>query len=325
MPVKNAAMTDTLFVADAATPRVASEPTRWQLRLRRLGAYVELTKPNLTLFVVITTLLGLHWGNPHGNWLLFLATLVGTALSAGGACGLNMAIEHREDALMTRTRRRPIPLGTLSAKEAVVFSSLLIGVGCALLAVWVNLLTAALAAASAAIYVFIYTPLKRKTPVATWVGAIPGALPPVMGFTAARNSLDPQALIIFAVLFFWQLPHFYALALMYKDDYSRGGFKVQPIEGAFDRVALERQIVLSTGALLLASAGLFALGYAGPVYAIGATLAGGLLVYRVTRLLQTHSVAQARRLFFSTLIYLPVLVIALLADTPHPLRRFIGG
>jgi protoheme IX farnesyltransferase len=293
---------------------------------RTLSGLLQLTKPSLMLMVVVTTLLGLHLGS-NGDWPWALAgwTLLGTALSGGGACGINMALEHEADAQMRRTAKRPIPAGHVSPFAAFGFSLALLFIGNAVLWRQANPLTALLSMMAAAVYVLLYTPLKRATPMATWLGAIPGALPPVMGFTAVRGVIDTQAVIVFGILFFWQLPHFWALAVMYQEDYTRGGFKVQPIAGAhFDRARLENHILWATATLLVVSVLLFVRGDAGWIYLAGALLAGGLFMQRAVVLRLSHRVADARRLFYASLIYQPVLVAALVLDKPQALMRALG-
>lgn len=293
---------------------------------RTLTGLVHLTKPELMLMVVVTTLLGLHLGsNGDLPWALVGWTLLGTALSGGGACGINMALEHEADAQMRRTQKRPIPRGHVSPFAAFGFSLAILFIGNTLLWTKANPLTAMLSLLAAAVYVLLYTPLKRSTPVATWVGAIPGALPPMMGWTAVRGTIDTPAVIIFGILFFWQLPHFWALAVMYQDDYARGGFKVQPIAGArFDHERLEQHILWATVTLIAMSLTLFLRGDAGWVYLGGALSAGGLFLFRAIVLRRSHKVADARRLFFASLIYQPVLVAALVLDKPQALLRAFG-
>lgn len=296
-----------------------SEPTLTSA----LRALYRLTKPNLTLLVMVTTMLGLFLASDGALTLPLIAfTLVGTALTAGGACGINMVVERDLDALMPRTMARPLPANEIPVRTATVFSLALLALGAALLDNHVNRLTALLSLVTAAVYVFVYTPLKRVGPIAIWVGAIPGALPPVMGFTAVRGYLDVEALLVFAILFFWQLPHFWALGLMYEDDYKRGGFKL--ISSASARVRAQ-QILAWVMALLVVALQPAVFGFAGPIYIVGATISGLWLLRRAVLLtLNATDRTRARAVFLGTIIYQPLIILALLADRPMALLRLVG-
>src|SRR5580700_5057675 len=206
--------------------------------MRRLADYYELIKPRMNLLVLGTTAVGYYMA-AHGrtDWPKVMHTLLGTALLAAGAAVLNQVVERRHDANMRRTARRPIAAARIGATEALVFGTIVTLAGLAELMLRVNAITAALGAATFFTYVFIYTPLKRITTLCTIVGAIPGALPTVMGWTAVNGGLPPgalaallpQAVVLFGILFFWQLPHFLAIAILYKDDYAHAGFKMLPV------------------------------------------------------------------------------------------------
>jgi protoheme IX farnesyltransferase len=275
--------------------------------------WLELTKPRITTMVVVTALVGFVTASPGPAWgLLLAATLVGTGLVAAGAGVLNHLLERDTDALMLRTRSRPLPAGRLGAAEAAGFGALLSasGVGCLF---WrCGPLAAAVASFTWASYLFVYTPLKRRTPLATLVGAVPGALPPVIGWAAASGRLEPGAFILFAILFLWQVPHFLAVSWLYRDDYARAGFPMLPVldrEGAFTA----RQAVLHSASLLVVSLAPAVAGFAGPAYVAGAFLLGAGLTFSALRLARARDLVSARVLFVASLLYLPALSSLLLA------------
>ena len=273
---------------------------------------LTLTKPRITLLVVATTLVGFYLGAEEtvSVWLLFHA-LLGTGLTAAGASALNMAFEWEADSKMRRTETRPIPSGRLSMLHGLLFGSALCISGSIYLFFFVNLLTASLAVITASLYLFAYTPLKKKSSLCTIVGAVPGAIPPMMGWTAARNSLDFEAWWLFAILFLWQLPHFLAIAWLYREDYERGGFPMLPVidkEGKQTSV----QIVLETLALLgitllPATVRVFHL-----PYFIGAFLLGIVFLAMGIKLARTKSSCSARRLLLTSVVYLPCLLILMM-------------
>ncbi len=270
--------------------------------------YLELTKPRVTFLVVITTLVGYYLG-ARGDVDAFrlLYTLIGTALVAGGTSALNQYLERDIDAKMTRTMNRPLPTGRLTPRQALIFAYgiTLMGLICLVLAV--NLLTAALAAATHIFYVFMYTPLKQKTSLSTLVGAIPGALPPVGGWTAARNDLGIEALVLFAILFLWQLPHVLAISWLYSEDYKRGGFPLLPIIDPQGR-STSRQIIANCLALLPVSLLPTLIGLAGPVYFIGALILGlAFLGFGIFVAIEKNNVS-TRRMMLASLAYLPALL-----------------
>jgi protoheme IX farnesyltransferase len=247
-----------------------------------------------------------------------LIALVGIALVAGGASGLNQVIERDVDALMERTRRRPIPSGRVSVMSATVFTSLLAISGVIYLDVFVNRLTAILALASIVSYVFVYTPLKQVSSLSTLVGAIPGALPIMGGWTAARPELGPGAWTLFGILCFWQLPHFMALAWLFRDDYRRGGLKML---GVLDPEARQTRIqaVLYAVALVPMSLLPVLIGLSGAVYGVAALLLGGAYVAASVQFFVRADLPSARRLFRASLLYLPILLIFLAFDRgPYP-------
>ena len=274
---------------------------------------IELTKPRITAMVVFTALVGfVTAADAPLRGAALAAALVGTGLVAAGAAVLNQVLERDTDALMERTRQRPLPAGRVLPAEAVAFGTGVTLAGHALLLAVCGPLPAAVAFVTWASYLFVYTPLKRRTPLATLVGAVPGALPPVIGWTARTGSLDQGAFILFAILFLWQVPHFLAIAWLYRDDYARGGFPMLPVldrEGSFTA----RQAVVHSLALLLVSLLPFPAGIAGPVYLAGAALLGVALTLFAVRLLSLRTLPAARGLFLASVLYLPALSSLLLA------------
>jgi heme o synthase len=275
---------------------------------RRLADFLTLTKPEITFNVVLTALVG-FLAAAHGTVapLVLLRALLGTALVAGAASALNQWVEREHDAVMKRTIRRPLPAGRLAPGDGLAFGLALGVTGTAYLGLAVNPLAAALAAATAASYLLVYTPLKRVTSLATVVGAVPGAMPPLIGWAAARGDLGPGAWVLFLILFFWQMPHFLALAALYRRDYARAGFRVLPVVDP-DGASTGRQSVLYALALLVVSLLPTPLGMAGPLYFFGALALGGGFVYYGLRLaISPESHLHASGLFRYSLLYLPVL------------------
>src|SRR5262245_51767815 len=265
------------------------------LPLSRASAadWLELTKPRITLLVVFTALVGFVTASPASPWgSLLAAALVGTGLVAAGASAINMVMERDTDALMHRTRSRPIPAGRIRPSDARWFGALLSLSGLALLAGLCNPLAALVAFATWASYLFAYTPLKRRTHLSTLVGAVPGALPPVIGWAAARQSLDGGAFVLFAILFLWQIPHFLAIAWIYREDYARAGLPMLPVLDPDGRLT-GRQAVLHSLALLLVSLTPVAAGFGGPVYLGGAVVLGTAMTVAAFRLAVFRTVAAA--------------------------------
>ncbi|HEX2972593.1 MAG TPA: heme o synthase, partial [Tepidisphaeraceae bacterium] len=242
--------------------------------LSRLRDFYELTKPRMNFLVVITTAVGYYLAVRHSfEWLNLLNAIVGTTLTAAGASVLNQHAERKYDARMRRTADRPLPAGRVASREALIFGIALALAGTSYLALAVNGLTATLGAATLLSYVLIYTPMKRHTSLCTVIGAIPGAIPPVMGWTAVHNALSPEAVTLFIVLFLWQIPHFLAIAILYRDDYAAAGFKMLPVVD-HDMAATSRQIVLYSVSLIPATLLPAALHMAGLVYFAWALLLG---------------------------------------------------
>lgn len=279
-----------------------------------LSAYVELAKLRITALVMFTALVGFVAAAPEAPaGTVLVAALLGTGLVSAGASVFNMLLERDSDALMVRTRLRPLPSGRLRPVEALAFGVAVTALGLGLLAWLCGSLAAAVALVTWLSYVFLYTPLKPVTSLATIVGAVPGALPPVIGWAAARGSLDLGAGILFAILFLWQIPHFLAIAWMYREDYARGGFPMLPVLDQQGRMTA-RQSFANAVALLLVSLMPTPVGLAGPWYLAGALLLGLAFVAAAFRLLRQRDMASARRLFLASVIYLPLLTSLLMID-----------
>jgi protoheme IX farnesyltransferase len=280
----------------------------------RAHDYVALAKPRLNMLVVASTLAGYVMGiGDSTQFGILLGTLVGTALVAGGASAFNQLLERESDGLMRRTRLRPLPDGRLGARDALVFAAVLSATGLLVLAAFVNALSAAVALATLASYAVVYTPLKRRTSFATVIGAIPGALPPVIGWAAARNDLSQGAWVLFGIVFLWQLPHFLAIAWIYRDDYARAGIPMLPVIEPDGR-STARQAVVYAAALLPLALAPTLVGMSGVAYFVGAFALTVLFLALAVRFAVTRAARDARRLFFGSIIYLPLLWILMIAD-----------
>lgn len=276
-----------------------------------VAAYWELTKPGITRLVVLTAAAGFLLGARGAVDPALLAhALLGTALVAAGTNALNQWWERDADARMDRTRRRPLPSGRLRPEDALAFATAIAVTGILWLAAFVNTLTAGLAAVSLASYVLAYTPLKQRTPLALFVGAVPGALPILGGWTAAGAGLTPPGWVLFGILFLWQLPHFLALGWLYRDDYVRGGFAMLS-RGDPDGRVTARQALLFAAALVAVSLGPVPVGLAGTPYLVGAAVLGLALLGWSAEMMRHPSPAQARRLFLASVLYLPALLLLL--------------
>lgn len=277
------------------------------------AVYADLVKARLTLLVLLTTLVGFYvgWRGPM-NYLLMVHALLGTALVASGAAALNQLLEREHDARMRRTASRPLPSGRMQPVTVMLFGGICSLAGTIYLALLVNPLTSVLGAVSLVSYLFIYTPLKRITWLNTAVGAIPGALPPLMGWAAARGELT-GGWVLFGILAFWQMPHFFAIAWIYRDEYAKAGFQMLPaVDPDGSRTA--QQAVSHTLGLLPISLIPFIFHLAGPVYLAGAILLGAGYLGCAVQFARRLDVQSAKRLFFASIIYLPLLLIVLVAD-----------
>ncbi|HWY52185.1 MAG TPA: heme o synthase [Chthoniobacterales bacterium] len=272
---------------------------------------VELVKARLTLLVLLTTAVGFYLGAEGPiNFGALLHTVFGTASAAAGAAALNQWWECNLDALMQRTRSRPVPAGRMRPRDVVILGAALSIFGVAYLAFVCNALSAALAAITIIIYVFAYTPLKRVSTFNTALGAVPGALPPMIGWAAARGTLNAGAWSLFAILFLWQLPHFFAIAWMCRDDYARAGFQMISSDDRSGERSASQSVFFCM--LLFVVAGLPAfLGIATVLYLLAELILGGVFIAVAMRFLKTRTVLDARRLFITSIIYLPLLLGAL--------------
>lgn len=281
---------------------------------RRALDFLLLTKPRVVAMVLVTTIVGYYLGSSGAtDFLRLLSTLIGTVLAAAGTLALNQFLERDLDARMERTRLRPLPDGRLQPGESLAFGTAITVGG--LLHLWlaVGALAAAVTAATVALYLFVYTPLKLRSPLCMVVGAIPGALPPVVGWVAASGEFGAGAWVLFSILYLWQLPHTLAIARLYRDDYARAGIRVLPVVDP-NGTSTERQIV--AGCLALLTVGLLPtlLGLTGAVYFFGALLLGlGFLVCGMSQAV-SRSVATARRLVFASVLYLPLLLGLMVLD-----------
>ncbi|MBV8520317.1 MAG: protoheme IX farnesyltransferase [Acidobacteria bacterium] len=275
--------------------------------------YLELSKSRIVLMVLITTAAGYFFAAPHVDPLLFLHALIGTALVAAGTNALNQFVEREHDAKMLRTRTRPLPAGRITPRAALVFSAAIAVAGTLYLGVAVNWLTALLGVVTLASYIFVYTPLKRVSTICTLVGAIPGAIPPLMGWTAATNQLAVGGWILFGILFLWQLPHFMAISWMYRDDYARGGFAMLSVRDG-DGTAVAGQAIYYSLGLLGVSVLPTLYGLAGPFYLAGAVAAGSALLVAAIRFFFHRGARNARKLFMLSNLYLLTVMVLLVLD-----------
>ncbi|MEX0718125.1 MAG: heme o synthase [Planctomycetaceae bacterium] len=297
----------------AAPARAVASRVRGALA-SRFADYLELTKPRIAALALLTVMVGYTLGAAD-HWRLapLLHALAGVALVAAGSSALNQFLEWRTDALMRRTASRPLPSGRIAPIEALAFGSALGIAGVAYLALRVNALTAALSAATLVLYVFAYTPAKRTTGLCTTIGAIPGAMPPVLGWAAAGGALDHGALALFGILFLWQFPHFLAIGWLYRDEYAGAGLKMLPAAGRSARIVG----LLSVGyALALVPISLWPtrLALAGDWYFLAATLLGAAYAAGAVRFLVRGTQGAARGLLWISLVYLPLVLLALTAD-----------
>jgi protoheme IX farnesyltransferase len=280
----------------------------------RAGDFVTLTKPRLNFLVLITTLAGMYLGAPEGVPLAILVHgLVGTALVAGGAAALNQVWERETDSLMRRTRLRPIAGGRLRIADGTWFGILLAGTGLVELAWEVNTLSAAVAAATLVSYVLVYTPLKKRTSLATLIGAVPGALPPVIGWAAATGTISIPAIVLFGIVFLWQMPHFLAIAWLYRDDYEHAGIPLLPVLEPDGR-RTGQQALLYAAALWPVSLLPAVVGIADAPYSIVATVLGFGLIALSALFARDRTTKTARHLFLYSITYLPLLWAALVID-----------
>ena len=294
------------FANVAAKPLVIERKPELS-RPARLAAYLELTKPRITMLVVLTAAAGFCLGSSNGiDYVGLLNMSVGIALLSSGIATLNQYIERDTDGLMRRTEGRPLPAGKLAPAQALIFGSLLSLIATLYLWVLINPLTALLGVATFASYLFVYTPLKTRTTLSVVLGAFPGAVPPLIGWTAATGQVTVAALILFAILFLWQFPHFLAIAWMYREDYARAGIKMLPVVEPDGKVT-GQQIITYTAMLVPVSLLPALIGLAGTIYFAGALAIGLVFFYYSVRAARGRTSWQARQLLLASVLYLPVL------------------
>ncbi len=295
-----------------ATTHLLANPVSLETIKSRLRDYVTLTKPEVNLLILMTTSAGYYLGS-HGPLHIpgLLNTLVGTLLVASGTATLNQWMERSWDGQMRRTASRPLPAGRISAREAFWFGMAVSILGGLYLVLTVNRLSALLAIFTLLSYLLIYTPLKRKTPLCTALGAIPGAMPTLIGWAGASGAIPLKAWFLFAILFLWQFPHFLAIALMYREDYARAGYRMLP---SFDEESrFTRAEILGFTILLIAATMIPAVAHTGPVYLVGMTASGAYLLYYVSQLMKSASRALASRVVHASVLYLPVVLAMMIA------------
>jgi len=299
-------------MSQTLTKPIPVDEPRARAATRSVADYLTLTKPRITAMVVITTWVGYALAasiQPTGGpgLVTLLATLIGAAWSCMGASVLNQCMEIDTDARMQRTRRRPLPAGRIGPSAALIFGLTLCAAGLAVLAFGANPLAAVISGLIIAIYTLIYTPMKRLSPISTIVGAVPGAMPPLIGYAAVTGTLAIPAWLAFGVMFVWQVPHFLAIAWLYRDDYARGGFPMWPVIDPSGRAAFRRALVGCVILLPLGVAPTF-LGVAGWVHGLGSILAGAAFLALAVQLSRTQTREAARRLFLASLVYLPLVL-----------------
>lgn len=282
--------------------------------------YIALTKPRITWLILMSMGVGYFFGFNHGwrglsDWIILADTMLGTALIASGTAALNQWYERDSDAFMRRTAGRPLPAGKMTANRALWFGIVVAGAGFLELALRVNWLTGALGAFTLVSYLFVYTPLKQRTHLSTVVGALPGAMPPLMGFAASYGGLTKEAWVLFAILFVWQFPHFLAIAWMYRDDYARAGIRMLPVVEP-DGMSTARQIILYASTLIPVSLFPVLFGMSGRIYLFGALALGGWFLYTGVRVAFDLTNIRARRVLLASVIYLPAIYGLMMFDRP---------
>ena len=296
-----------------ATTNLIANSIAPQKLISKLRDFYTLTKPEVNLLILMTTSAGYYLASPRGAFRIagLINTLLGTLLVASGTATLNQWMERVWDGQMRRTAKRPLPSGRLSARKAFLFGLGLSIAGGLYLAITVNRLSALLAVSTLLSYLLIYTPLKRKTPLCTLLGAFPGAMPTLIGWAGASAGIDRHAWYLFSILFLWQFPHFLAIALMYREDYARAGYKMLPdfdLDSRFTRAE-----IVGFTLILIAMTMLPLVGRGGPIYSTAMLLAGAFMLYHVVKLAQSTSKVLASRVVHASVIYLPVVLAILIA------------
>lgn len=282
-----------------------------------IGPYIELTKPRITWLILMSTAIGYYFGVGPAGWSVWtlLHTMLGTGLLASGTAALNQWYESAADARMNRTKGRPIPSGRLTPLNALLFGVALAIVGFYDLVIFVNALTGFLGLFTLITYLWIYTPLKQKSPHSTTVGAIPGAMPPLIGYAASSGTLAWEAWVLYAILFVWQFPHFYSIAWMYREDYGRAGIRMLPVVEP-DGESTARQILFFSLLLIPISALPAMLSMTGNLYLFGAALMGAYFLRAGIRVVRERTVLRARGVLLASVAYLPVLYALMIVDRP---------
>ena len=295
----------------ASAPPISASPT---CEKAGVGVFLELIKARLTSLVLLTTLVGFYVGSPGvPDYALMFHALVATGLVASGAAALNQLLEREHDAKMTRTSSRPLPSGRIQPETVLVFGTVCAGGGLLYLVLAVNSLTAALGALTLTLYLVVYTPLKRITPLNTVVGAVPGAFPPLMGWTASHGQATLEGWSLFAILFVWQIPHFLAIAWLYREDYAKAGYAMLPV---LDKTGerTRQHVLISTAGLLLVSLVPYVLGLTGNLYLVGAVILSSAFLALAIRFGRELNQTAARQLFFASIIFLPALLTLMVLD-----------
>ena len=280
--------------------------------------YIELTKPRITWLILMSTGIGYFFGTRTASfagwhWLVLLHTILGTGLIASGTAALNQWYERIADSKMRRTQNRPLPSGRVSSRNALLFGLTISAAGFLELSLGVNLLTGLLGLFTLASYLFVYTPLKQRSPHSTTIGAIPGAMPPLIGYAASSGMLNADAWVLFAILFLWQFPHFYAIAWMYREDYERAGIRMLPVVQP-DGESTARQILLYASVLIPISLLPKVLSMTGDLYVVGAFILGLYYLYTGTRVVLNRTRRHARAVLLASILYLPLLYGLMLID-----------
>jgi protoheme IX farnesyltransferase len=295
-------------------PGTAGLAERTSLGIKeKLAAFAELTKPRIAVLLVLTAAAAFYVASARFDIILFLHSMTGIMLLAFGVAALNQAMERGTDALMERTAARPLPTGRVSIIEAWLFGVILSSLAILQLLVFVNSLTALLGVLVIIGYVFLYTPLKTRTTASTAIGAIPGAMPPLMGWTSVSGEITLGAWALFVFLFLWQFPHFLAIAWMYRDDYAKAGILMLPVVEKDGRIT-SRQIVMFGMLTVVTSLAPFFLGFAGWIYLIASIILGGWFLMACIRAARAKNVPAARKLLLATVAYLPFLLLVLVLD-----------
>ena len=287
-----------------------------------MSKYLELIKINISILVSTTCYIGYYLGlqyngqnmTEYDSWVTFFYLLIGTIISSSGAATLNQCFEVEYDSKMERTKNRPLPKNEIPLTKAIIFGILCSLVGPTIIWLKINMLCSVISFSTIFIYVFIYTPLKRYSTLNTIVGAIPGALPPLGGWVAATNKINIEGLMLFGILFTWQIPHFLSLAVIYKDDYLKGGFKMLPSIATNNNV-VSFQILFFTMALIYTSVGIFILKLTSFVYVFGAVLLGLIFLFYSSYILFDYSSKNIKRIFIFSIIYLPALLLLIIIDS----------